>query len=135
MVKQRKGDSCHLGSKPVKWGRTALVWTYCLQSPGVTRETLAGFPVTDPAEMLNIPTSLSPRGSAEQFQVAFLGARNSLKACSGLPVWVSGKPSNWTLGTPDLASARTVLYCLNLGRDGTYTVHSVGKEEKRELYT
>lgn len=110
----------------MKWGRAALMWTYCPQPPRVTREILAGFPVTAPREKLNIPTSLSPRslqrvsGSVPQglqFPEGVLGSANlGVREAKQL----ASRP-------PDLASTRTVLYCSNPGREETYTIHSVGK--------
>lgn len=120
-------------------GRAALGWMYCLQLPGVAREILARFLLHDPIKMLSIPTSLSPFGYVEWFQTVFHGAWNSLKALSGWPAWVSGKPNNRNSGPPDPTSTRTArLYCLNPGTfhesplttDGTHAKSLSGKVGK-----
>lgn len=85
MVTGQRADSCHwiegvgrgqavvTGLKVWVVGRAALVWMLCLQFPGVTRQSLAGFPLADPTKMLHIPTSLSPLGPLSGFRLRSQG--------------------------------------------------------------
>ena len=112
-----------------------------LQFPGVTRQSLAGFPLADPTKMLHIPTSLSPLDPLSGFRLHSQGP--------GIP-WRRfrvGQVGCWSKqldsGPPDPAWTRAALiYCLNLAtfhksllkRDETHTEFTLWESRKRGLY-
>lgn len=114
--------------------------TLCLRFPGVTRQSLAGFPLADPIKMLHIPTSLSPLDPLSGFRLHSQGP--------GIP-WRRfrvGQVGCWSKqldsGSPDPAWTRAALiYCLNLGtfhksllkRDETQTEFTLWESRKKEL--
>lgn len=50
-----------------------ILWIHCPQLPGVAREILARFPLNDPTNVLNIPTSLSPLDLWSGFRLCSMG--------------------------------------------------------------
>lgn len=142
LVREQKANSCYLGQRPVQVGQDCfgvdILWIYCVQLPGVAGEILARFPLSDPTEMLNIPTSLSPLDLWSGFRLCSMR--------SGIPwrhvrLGQFGCQGNQTTGlwASRPTSTRTAhLCCLNPGtfqkshlkRDQTHTESLSGKVGK-----